>query len=183
MSTLLAAATRIRLINLRELRTHRLRVLTSLSVVVVSSAMVVVVPSSSTGTSVPSSVMVADCNVLPGLQLSIWTITTRFSPSTSLSARLPVWVPPLSASTVASDPGVPLGLALLKIEIWAASSMLTKSTVNVLGDTPGGTVVGGHQGFDAVRRFQQHAGARVGRDGLAVVGSIDPVFLDGLEAR
>ncbi len=43
MSTLLAAATRIRLINLRELRTHRLRVLTSLSVVVVSSALLIAV--------------------------------------------------------------------------------------------------------------------------------------------
>lgn len=43
MSTPLAAATRIRLINLRELRTHRLRVLTSLSVVVVSSALLIAV--------------------------------------------------------------------------------------------------------------------------------------------
>ena len=40
---LLAGLTRIRLINLRELRTHRLRVLTSLSVVVVSSALLIAV--------------------------------------------------------------------------------------------------------------------------------------------
>ena len=43
ISSLLAGLTRIRLINLRELRTHRLRVLTSLSVVVVSSALLIAV--------------------------------------------------------------------------------------------------------------------------------------------
>ena len=52
-----------------------------------------------------ASVIVADCNVLPGLQLSIWTITTRFSPSTNLSARLPVssWMSHLASRSSESQ--------------------------------------------------------------------------------
>jgi len=82
----------------------------------------------------------ASWRVLPGLQKSIWVMTSLFSPSTSWLARLPVCVPLLLARTTPSVPTVPVGFALLKIEICAASSMLLKSTVKVLGVVPGGTV-------------------------------------------